>query len=93
MSKVRKIYCPNEKKFVPYGLFNGYGIGDRLLEDVYFRVSFDANNNTEVVISPDAKDYFDQFNSDYWYNAIKKEIDDHGDILTCPYCEDDCEIQ
>jgi hypothetical protein len=90
---MREIYCPTDKKVIPYGLFDGYSVGDRLLEGVLFRVSFDAEDKTHVIIDTAHADYFEQFNAEMWYKEVREHIDADGDILECPNCHDDAEIR
>ena len=86
---MRKIICDSKKcnnKVLEYGLFDGYSVGDRLLEGVNFRVSFDNQNKTNVIINPESADYFSQFNAELWYEQVRDHIDNTGDILECPHC-------
>ncbi len=88
----KKLWCVKEKKEIPYALYNGYGVGDTLLEDVHFKVSLDKDGNFEVIINPEDTDYFEQFNTEFWYKKIRKVLNESlidnsiDDELFCENC-------
>ena len=45
---------------------NGYHFGDRLLEDVYFRVKVVNDKITVTGVDPDSADYFAKLNQKKW---------------------------
>ncbi len=52
---------------------DGYAVGDRLLEDVLFDISFKEDGSIiDVVVQQDSKDYFDSLNTTKWYKEIRK---------------------
>ena len=58
---------------VEYGIINGYLFGDRLLEDVMFRVGVSRDrSDVEVSISPDSANYFKNLNEKKWLAEAKK---------------------
>lgn len=80
--------CPNCGP-IDKALVDGYGIGDRLLEDVWFGVEIDGKK-LKVQVDPDAKDYFEQFNEKLWYDKVKEEARNHH--AECPQCHEEVKL-
>lgn len=78
-----KIAC-DECGPLEYGLIDGYGFGDRLLEGVKFRVSVDAGVVT-VVVDPQDERYFADLNQTKWLKEAKQFAIEE-DTMTCPKC-------
>jgi hypothetical protein len=76
-------------KIVKVAIFNGYSIGDKLMEDVMFQVEVLADGTLKTSITEDCEDYFSQFNTQKWL----KEADDFAnknDIFEDPISKEDC---
>lgn len=82
--------CPDcgEQEYV---LFDGYPIGDRMLEGVMFEVRKNDDGTLDVRISPDCADYFSQLNEAKWLREIKEALEsgNFDDELSCPRCGSD----
>jgi len=76
---------------------DGYGIGDRLLEGVIFKVTIDENGEYQVKVLPEHAEYFSDLNEQKWIAALIKECKDHegesinfdpklGSVFQCPKC-------
>ena len=86
---------------VPYILMNGYCFGERVMEDVMFRVEI---KNDEIVVSvkdewPEREgdpwekcSYLFTLNKDYWMQQALEYAQDN-DIATCPKCGQDIDAQ
>lgn len=87
----KKIIC-DECGEVEFGLVDGYDIGDRLLEGVYFEVRI-KNGKYVVNVRADAKKYFDGLNTKKWLKDIKdyakKELEDgnYYEVVLCCKCQ------
>lgn len=54
---------------------NGYAVGDRMLEDVYFRIRInEARDDVLVDVHPQSKEYFDKLNTKHWLKEIKAYV-------------------
>lgn len=66
----------------------GYEVGDRLLEDVLFDISFNEDGSIiDVVVQPDSKDYFEDLNTKKWYKEVRKRAEEillTGDEVEIP---------
>jgi hypothetical protein len=60
-------YFKTDRVFV-----NGYAVGDRLLEDVIFEITLDANGTFKATITPDCAAYFADLNEAKWLAAIER---------------------
>jgi len=80
--------CPNCGQ-IDKALVDGYGIGDRLLEDVWFEIVIDGKK-LKVKVDDDAKDYFDQFDSKLWYDIVEKEV--RNGHAECPNCHEEIKL-
>lgn len=62
---------------------DGYEVGDRVLEDVMFDVTFKNGKVTKVTVEPSAADYFEGLNTKMWLKEVKNTaqhiLDDGGD--------------
>ncbi len=70
-------------------LIDGYSVGDRLLEDVGFEVSFSPKTEkvTKVVVEKDSEDYFEDLNTKKWIKEVKdyaSRILETGDEVDIP---------
>lgn len=77
--------CGQNKSY----LFDGYVVGDRIMEGVIFEYSYDGTN---FVVEPtaDSKDYLSSkgFNISFWNDAIKEYLEKHDgyDSVQCSKC-------
>lgn len=55
-------------------LVNGYGFGDRLMEDVMYKLTITSDGEIKVSFDKETKDYMEQFNITYWTNACLKYV-------------------
>lgn len=65
---------------VSEAIMDGYLIGDRQLEGVRFVFTIE-NNNLKVRVHKDDKEYFTQFNQEYWFNEALEYIEHDPDCL------------
>lgn len=58
----------NQTTLTPFthGWVNGYNFGDRLLEDVGFKITTDENGHLKAEVHPDAANYFAKLNTKKW---------------------------
>jgi hypothetical protein len=68
-------------------LFDGYPVGDRLLENVMFIVTVNGGK-LDVKIHPDDKDYFSNLNESYWLKKVADYVQDY-DIFEHPETGED----
>ena len=69
-------------------LINGYTIGDRLLEDVFF-VGTVEKNKVAVVIQPECATYFATLNQKKWLAEVRRYANrPMADDFICPKCEE-----
>ena len=87
MIKDDKVICDGCGKMLDWIYVDGYSFGDRMMEDVRFKVKL-ANGKFECLeVEDDAKPYMVQFDWNHW----KKECEDfcrRNDIAECPKCGD-----
>ena len=57
-------------------IFNGYGVGDRLLEGVKFTVKI-KNGKLHPTIHPDDAKYFSTLNQKYWMDKVTEYVQDY----------------
>ena len=85
----KKWTCEDCGKEVDYILIHGYDYGDRQLEGIYFEARC-IDGDWAVKIRDKDKDYFEQFNSQFWYDIITSALSNGDiDLATCPECEGD----
>lgn len=84
---MQDLWCP-ECGEQEYGLFDGYWVRDRLLEQVYFECRLNVDGTWSVEVRDYDKSYFDQFNEEPVYSDIKEILEDSPDLLFCPVCMD-----
>jgi hypothetical protein len=77
--------CGNEPKFV---LLNGYSFGDRLLEDVMFKVVIENNKFKCLGVTEDSQSYFNDLNTKKWMKECEEYASDN-DAFTCSTCKED----
>lgn len=84
-----KLVCNSPKcngQDIPYALIDGYPVGDRLLEDVWFQVST-TQNGLKVEVDVSCANYFAQFNKSMWYKRIEEYFQYVGyGEATCGQC-------
>jgi len=61
------------KKIEPrkQAMVDGYGFGDRMLENVMFIITIQDDNTLKAEIHPDSASYFEQLNKEMW---LKEDI-------------------
>jgi len=76
---------------IPCAIFDGYSVGDTLLEGVMFKVYYKNNILKVELNSKDDKDYCRKLNMKYF----NKEALEHAkelDIASCPNCGSDVDV-
>ena len=63
-------------------IFDGYPVGDRLLEGVLFIVKI-VEGKLEVTIHPNNEKYFSTLNTEYWLKEVTDYVQDY-DVFTHP---------
>jgi len=76
-------------KEVKIAVFNGYSIGDRLMEDVMFQVEVSTDGTLKTTITKDCEDYFSQFNTQKWLQEAD-EFANRNDMFEDPISKEDC---
>ena len=66
-------------------LVHGYDFGDRLLEDVWFKVKDEGGHPKAMGVTPECQEYFDDLNTGKWLGACEAFCE-HLDLATCPKC-------
>ena len=74
---------------VERGIFDGYSVGDRMLEGVRFWVWYDNGWYTEIHAGD--KNYFEQFNEEFWLRQIREAMESGLEYITCPKCHEELE--
>lgn len=71
-------------------IFDGYPVGDRLLEGVFFIVKI-VEGKLHVTIHPDYEDYFSKLNTEYWLKEVTDYLQNvqNYDIFAHPENLDD----
>ena len=72
-------------------LVDGYAIGDRLLEEVYFKIEDKDGKPHSIGVIDECKDYFDGFNRDKWLLAMEAHCQDL-DYAECPKCGSEVDV-
>lgn len=73
---------------------NGYWFGDRLLEDVIFKVAVNAAGDDIIIECSDGLDYFNDLNTTKWLKEAKKHLMEFPDDLSItPDCSQTCEVE
>ena len=79
---------------VTTALLDGYKVGDRVLEEVMFRITID-DDELKAEIREDCAEYFKTLNRKMWLKNIHKALNS-GDLddchLTCETCGDDIAV-
>lgn len=57
-------------------IFDGYSVGDRVLEDVRFIVKIE-NGKLNPSIHPDDAHYFSTLNEEYWLDRVTEYVQDY----------------
>ena len=78
---------------VDHILVNGYGFGDRLLEDVYFKVTLNDDGEYTVTEAEGLgqEAYTHQLNMKYWLKEAHEYVKRH-DFGECPKCSADVSL-
>lgn len=88
----KAIKCPGCGTITKTLKFNGYSVGDRLLEGVIFVVKVEDNGNPKVIgVDKASKAYFSQLNEARWITEAQDYVDCMVDdvFAGCPNCEYD----
>ena len=72
-------------------LFDGYSVGDRLLEGVMFEVRKNDDDSFDVQITAEHSEYFSGLNEKKWLKEIREYLPENFDQLVCPKCKGDFE--
>lgn len=81
--------CQEELPFVYY---NGYGVGDRVLEGVLFKCELNDDGTWDIDISERDAKYFSTLNEEMWLEEVREAVPRH-DFFRCPECGGDaCQI-
>ena len=64
-------------------IFDGYFVGDRILEGVHFIVTIKEDGTLDAVIHPSDKCYFETLNTKYWMDKVIDYIQDY-DVFEHP---------
>lgn len=76
-------------KTIKTAQFDGYSIGDRLLEGLMFQVDIQDDGTMKVYVKPNDQKWFDQFNTAKWIKEAQ-EFAESNDIFEDPISGEDC---
>jgi uncharacterized protein (UPF0335 family) len=76
-------------KTIKTAQFDGYSIGDRLLEGLMFQVDIQDDGTMKVYVKPNDQKWFDQFNTTKWLKEAQ-EFAEKNDIFEDPTSGEDC---
>jgi CO dehydrogenase/acetyl-CoA synthase epsilon subunit len=68
-------------------IFDGYYVGDRILEEVKFIVKI-KDGRLHPTIHPDDAGYFSTLNEDFWIDEVTRYVQDH-DVFEHPESSED----
>ena len=68
-------------------IFDGYYVGDRILEEVKFIVKI-KDGRLHPAIHPDDAAYFSTLNEDFWIDEVTRYVQDH-DVFEHPESGED----
>ncbi len=85
-----KFKCEDCGKEVDYVLIDGYAVGEREMEDVWFKIISDEKGNPKCVGVEQTDDwetdsYLQQFNKEYWYECAEAAAESIEEAK-CPLC-------
>jgi len=83
--------CENGCK-IDHVLFDGYPVGDRMLEGVMFECRKNEHGEWQVNISPKYASYFEDLNQAKWLKAVKDALPEN-DYFQCPSCFGDIFVE
>jgi len=75
---------------VDHLVFDGYPVGDRMLEGVMFEIR-KSDNGLQIKVEDDAKEYFESLNEKMWLDQIRECVEGDG-VANCPKCRQDVEF-
>lgn len=82
-----KLFC-DQCGNITKALYDGYAIGDRVLEGVMFEVEVVGNKLLTKDVVASAKDYFSDLNEAKWLKeanlSLEDELTEGGEGLNCP---------
>lgn len=86
-----KIVCEDCGE-IEYGLYDGYGVAERLLEGVKFKVTI-KNNKINVNVQDSDKSYFKNsgISMKKWEREVKTAV--ISEEVSCPNCGEDAYIE
>lgn len=61
--------------------FDGYSIGDRLLEGVMFEVKIENEQIKVLGVRDDCKQYFSRLNQESWLETAQEYVEEGGDLF------------
>jgi hypothetical protein len=76
-------------KTIKTAQFDGYSVGDRLLEGLMFQVDIQDDGTMKVYVKPEDEDWFDQFNTAKWLKEAQK-FAEQNDIFEDVISGEDC---
>jgi len=91
--RMRKLFCDNEcNKKLEFVYVHGYDFGDRLMEDVLFKVEVIDGKGVCIGLHPDSEPYMAQFNWEHWKQRCEMYCV-NIDIAQCPHCKEDVLVE
>jgi hypothetical protein len=89
---MKELFCEECNKKLEFVFVHGYDFGDRLMEDVFFKVRV-VNGKPECFgLKEECKPYMVQFNWEHWKKRCEEFCEDL-DIATCPNCNYDVLVE
>ena len=76
-------------KTIKTAQFDGYNVGERLLEGLMFQVDIQDDGTMKVYVKPEDQNWFDQFNTTKWLQEAQK-FAESNDIFEDPSSGEDC---
>jgi hypothetical protein len=76
-------------KTIKTAQFDGYSVGERLLEGLMFQVDIQDDGTMKVYVKPEDQDWFDQFNTTKWLQKAQK-FAESNDSFVDPISGEEC---
>lgn len=82
-------FITDSGKKVKTAQFNGYAVGEKILEDLMFQVTIQSDNTLKVWVKPEDDAYFNTLNTNKYLNDALKYATEN-DIFQDPISKEDC---
>lgn len=87
-----EFFCETCNKKIDFVFIHGYDFGDRLMEDVFFKVRSIDGKPECFGLKEECEPYMAQFNWEHWKKRCEEHCETY-DLGTCPHCNDDVLVE